>query len=288
MKRIIKSIVILSLRWALGYRRLRHLGRWLNVAANGDALGDEWDSNGERMVFENIISSAGEGAILEVGAHDGSHTVAMIEMMRRNRDRILTIHSFEPSTANATRWLQTIARAGAGDCVVLNRIACSDVSSEAILRCRPGGGRNGLYESYAGREGEFSETVKTATLDEYAGAAGLRDLLFLKIDTEGHDLQVLRGAVELLRSKQIQYLQFEYNSAWIASRQFLKDAFDLLLAQGYCIGKLHKDFIEQFIEWDYRLEWFEHTNFVAWIQTLDPRFPIEVTRGYLDHKPSRK
>ena len=113
------------------------------------------------------------------------------------------------------------------------------------------------------------------SLDEYARAAGLSELLLLKIDTEGHDLQVLRGALELLQSKQIQYVQFEYNSAWIASRHFLKDAFDLLLPRGYFIGKIHKTFIERFIEWDYRLEWFEQTNFVAWIEHIDPLFPIE-------------
>src|ERR1700683_4592412 len=93
----IKSLSILGLRNALGYRRLRHLGRWLNVAANGAALGDEWNSNGERMVVANIIRSTVSGAILEVGAHDGSHTVAMIEAMRRSRNGVHTIHSFEPS-----------------------------------------------------------------------------------------------------------------------------------------------------------------------------------------------
>jgi FkbM family methyltransferase len=260
----------------------------LNVAANGDGLGDEWNSNGERMVFENIINSPTGGAILEVGAHDGSHTVAMIGAMRRYRGRVHTIHSFEPSAANAARWIDTIAKAGADECVVLNRAACSDSSGEAILRCRPGGGRNGFHETYAGTEGESTETVRTAALDEYAREAGLSELLLLKIDTEGHDLRVLRGALELLQSKQIQYVQFEYNSAWIASRHFLKDAFDLLLPLGYHIGKIHKTFIERFIEWDYRLEWFEHTNFVAWVANIHPLFPIEVTRGYLDHKSSSK
>ena len=286
MRRALKSLAVFSLRQTLRYRRLRHLGRWLNVAANGDGLGDDWNSNGERMVFENIISSAAHGAILEVGAHDGSHTVAMIEAMRRARSCVHTIHSFEPSAANVARWIDTTANAGADDCVVLNRAACSDSSGEAILRCRAGGGRNGFHETYAGPEGDSTETVRTTTLDEYARAAGLSELLLLKIDTEGHDLQVLRGALELLQSKQIQYVQFEYNSAWIASRHFLKDAFDLLLPRGYFIGKIHKTFIERFIEWDYRLEWFEQTNFVAWIEHIDPLFPIEVTRGYLDHKSS--
>jgi FkbM family methyltransferase len=237
-------------------------------------------------VFENIINSPTGGAILEVGAHDGSHTVAMIEAMRRYRGRVHTIHSFEPSAANAARWDDTIAKAGARELVVLNRIACSDVCGEAILRCRPGGGRNGFHETYAGEEGESTETVRTTTLEEYTHAAGLKDVLLLKIDTEGHDLRVLRGAIELFRSRQIRYVQFEYNSAWIASRQFLKDAFDLLLPQGYLIGKIHKTFVERFIEWDYRLEWFEHTNFVGWIENTRPPFPIEVTRKYLDHQSS--
>jgi hypothetical protein len=50
----------------------------------------------------------------------------------------------------------------------------------------------------------------------------------LKIDVEGHELNVLKGAAELLSSRRINFIQFEFGEADIDSRTYLRDFFDLL------------------------------------------------------------
>jgi hypothetical protein len=44
----------------------------------------------------------------------------------------------------------------------------------------------------------------------------------IKIDAEGHDLAVLRGGQQLLKTHAISVLQFEYNHRWIYSRTYLR------------------------------------------------------------------
>ena len=48
-----------------------------------------------------------------------------------------------------------------------------------------------------------AEEVTTNTLGSYAERAGLEQITLVKIDTEGHDLAVLRGARELFESQRI-------------------------------------------------------------------------------------
>jgi len=85
----------------------------------------------------------------------------------------------------------------------------------------------------------------------------------------------------LLRDGRIDDIEFEYNSCWIDSRCFLADAFALLSGYGSAIGKLRKDGVEEFAKYDYRLEWFEHGNDVAWRRTLMPPFRVIRTESYL-------
>lgn len=47
------------------------------------------------------------------------------------------------------------------------------------------------------------------TLDSYCKANGIEEIEFLKIDTDGYDVDVLKGATEIL--KRVKYIQVEYD-----------------------------------------------------------------------------
>ena len=102
----------------------------------------------------------------------------------------------------------------------------------------PGAGTNSLYELTGLRSAIATEEVTTTTLDAYTDHAGLGLLTLVKVDTEGHDLSVLRGAQKLFAEKRILAAQFEYNNRWIASRSFLRDAFELLIPSAIAWVKL--------------------------------------------------
>jgi len=54
-----------------------------------------------------------------------------------------------------------------------------------------------------------SEGVRVMTLDDYCSRCGIDHVDFLKIDTEGHDLEVLRGAIGMLASNRVACVQCE-------------------------------------------------------------------------------
>ena len=53
------------------------------------------------------------------------------------------------------------------------------------------------------------EPVEVVTLDEACSARRIQHVSYLKIDTEGGDLNVLKGGERLLRSQQIDFVEVE-------------------------------------------------------------------------------
>jgi FkbM family methyltransferase len=70
--------------------------------------------------------------------------------------------------------------------------------------------------------------VKMTTLDSFAKTHKIKQIDLLKIDAEGNELAVLKGASALLAGKQIDIIQFEFNEIHAYSRVFMKDFYELL------------------------------------------------------------
>lgn len=66
-----------------------------------------------------------------------------------------------------------------------------------------------LVESEVYTNSPTSETIKVETLDDFCGKNGIEYINYLKIDTEGYDLNVLKGAQGLIRKKAIKFIQVE-------------------------------------------------------------------------------
>jgi methyltransferase FkbM-like protein len=119
----------------------------------------------------------------------------------------------------------------------------------------------------------WTERVAVTTVDAYAAEQTIDHIDLLKVDTEGHDLRVLRGAERAFRAGAISAAQFEYNHRWIPARQYLKDAFDMLEPFRYRIGKLTPRGVEWYPGWDPELESFVEGNYLACTAPVARRLP---------------
>ncbi|WP_013322346.1 FkbM family methyltransferase [Gloeothece verrucosa] len=75
--------------------------------------------------------------------------------------------------------------------------------------------------------------------NQYCQENQINQIDFLKIDTEGHELSVLKGFNELLQAGKITLIQFEYGLTYIPPRITLGDVYHLLAPYGYSIGRLY-------------------------------------------------
>jgi hypothetical protein len=123
-------------------------------------------------------------------------------------------------------------------------------------------GTNSLYPT-ANDAAAVPEQITVERSDTYCRRHKITHIDILKIDAEGHDMEVITGARDMLEKGEIDILQFEYNRRWIDARHFLQDAFHFMMPLGYCLGKLTPRGVEFYDQWDFELETFREANFVA-------------------------
>jgi len=87
--------------------------------------------------------------------------------------------------------------------------------------------------SFIRRPGAREEniSVKVDTIDNYISLNNINYVDFIKIDTEGWELEIIRGAVNSL--DKISHIQYEYGGTWKDGGYRLQQMVDILIPKGY-------------------------------------------------------
>jgi FkbM family methyltransferase len=120
-------------------------------------------------------------------------------------------------------------------------------------------------------EKETLQSISVDTLDHYTDAHRISHIDLVKIDVEAGEVDVLRGAVEMLRDGKISMIYFEYNDCWIDARIFLKDVFELVEPYNCRFYAMYPDKLKTVPKYDYRLDNFKYRNYVIAKSDFLPR-----------------
>ena len=101
-----------------------------------------------------------------------------------------------------------------GEWIVLKNMPASEKVRSVRVANQPFAGDNtaSLEPYYQARGGVGGRTVKTATIDSELRRRGLanREVLILKVDVEGHEMSVLRGATKAIAAGRVPIILLEY------------------------------------------------------------------------------
>ena len=104
--------------------------------------------------------------------------------------------------------------------------------------------------------------VVSSSLDDYwPEDKGM--INFLKIDVEGSEYEVLRGARRLLRRGAIDYIQFEYGGTFADAGTSLKLVYYYLRRFGYHLFEVNGNKFNEITKFKDNLEHFRYSNFLA-------------------------
>ena len=140
------------------------------------------------------LTSEGSVAI-DVGANVGMFTVPLA-MAVGPLGRVLAL---EPSSENARRLVRNLEVNGL-DNVDVHAAALAEKSGEVLLRLGADPAFHSTTTVVRAHETCDCAVVEAQTLDSVWQAAGSPEVSFLKIDTEGGELEILRGGRGLLRA----------------------------------------------------------------------------------------
>ncbi len=178
------------------------------------------------------------GAVLyDVGANVGLYTLLGAQCVGASGH----VYSFEPSSRERATLDANLAINGCAN-VTVSPAAVAERPGTATLRIAAGQhrGQNTLAPAFAydGVKLERVETVDVVSLDEFSRTPGVRPPDVLKIDAEGADLQVLRGARALLRHT-TPVIVFEINDALLEATGASRHDVDAFLRDlGYAVFRV--------------------------------------------------
>ena len=114
-----------------------------------------------------------------------------------------------------------------------------------------------------------SVTIQVQRLDEYCEERGVRHIDFLKIDTEGHELDVLQGGEQMLRGS-VSCIQFEYGGTYRDAGITLREVFEYL-GPGWYAYRILPDQLLPVPAYRQPLENYEYANYLVSRHRLDSR-----------------
>lgn len=135
------------------------------------------------IIFEILSSRATPGTMVDVGAHHGYSLLPFAQAGWQ-------IFAFEPDPENRTV-LQKTADLYPNISIDPRAVSDKEVAAAPFFTSQESDGIGGLSAFLPSHETSF--TVETTTLGSYFEEKDLKELHFLKIDTEGFDLMVLQG-----------------------------------------------------------------------------------------------
>lgn len=106
-------------------------------------------------------------------------------------------------------------------------------------------------------------TVPVETLDNFVKDQAISKIDFLKIDTEGSELNVLMGAQQSLAQGRIRQIQFEYGGTYKDAKITLRQVYTLLRKNGFKIFRIASDKLIPISSWNEALENYRYSNYLA-------------------------
>jgi FkbM family methyltransferase len=217
-----------------------------------------FDDNGEAFALSTFARWCdGRPVIWDVGANSGQWAAHTHQLIPGS-----TIHSFEILPPIAEAWQ---ARLGKTAGVTLHPLGLSDKAgtTEVTWNRDCDVASSITIRRHGGPGGDFMSMVCTVSTVDAMIADGLPPPALLKIDTEGHDAAVLRGARGLLESARAPaMIQFEYGSTWLPAGETLEQVQEMLEGYGYRVGRLYPTQVG-FKRYEYHDDQFRMGNMIA-------------------------
>jgi len=212
-------------------------------------------TNGELRFMQRALARC--QTVFDVGANVGDWTALALSIKPG-----LAIHCFEPSRFTYDKLLDRKFP----PTVICNNFGLSSFVKETKLHVfETGSPLNSLYprgglEDLGVKSQLQEEVIQLSTLDRYCRERGVSQIDFLKLDVEGHELEVFKGMTESLSQGRVRIIQFEYGGCNIDAGVLLKHVWQFFKGYAYAFYKLYSQGIKRADHYSQSFENFQYQN----------------------------
>lgn len=233
------------------------LARYL-MRQQGFGAGGSLAASGEEGVFRLVSGPA--PVLFDVGGHVGEYTRAF-----KRAYPAAHVYIFEPSKAHFRALESNLA-----DLADVTALPFGLGADNATLPLYKHAEISGLASLAQRRLEHFNlrmdqvEEVQIRRLDDVMAELDLPTIDLLKLDVEGFELQVLRGALQTLRSGKVKLVQFEFGGTHLDTHTNFQDFFYFFKDLSMTIGLVQPSGAIQFLPTYKEIyEFYTATNYLA-------------------------
>lgn len=192
---------------------------------------------------------------------------------------------FEPNPKVFARLTESVAELGVGDNVVCYNIALSNQSGTVQLRDMDDMSKVLVGDARsAGVLADKVFEIEAQPLDSFASNFPDGRVSLLKIDVEGHEAEVLRGASTMLATQSVDLIYIEVGLNPRGGQQtYYRTIEDILLGQKYRLFKIY----EQTHEWIENSPFLRRVNMAFMSEDFALRHPLNLVRELQNLRASK-
>jgi FkbM family methyltransferase len=256
-KRLIRQLIsrpAFQPLWS-GLLKLCHAG--MNYGG-GQSVGDSGEMEAMAFAMRSVKGSA-PLVLFDVGANGGDYLQAAFAVLGKD----VRAYSFEPQSSS----FQELQSHFGDDsrAVLIHAALGKEIGTANLFFSVDGASTASLHQGATPIEAQ-SESVMITTIDHVCREQGVDRIDLLKIDTEGHEMEVLFGAHEMLKASRIRSIQFEFGDTFVPTNYHFRDIFDLLSPQ-YRIYRILRHGLFEITHYSHDLEVYKLSNFMCLLKS---------------------
>jgi FkbM family methyltransferase len=249
----------------LGKKRLqRWFERLHTLALKGMNYGraSDYAHNGEAWLVDDLRHriSAPTAVLFDVGANQGTFANTLIKAWRGLNYQL---YCFEPS-AKTFALLKTHV-ADLPYVHLVNKGLGEKAEHVELYSDKDGSGLASVYHrdlSHHRISLSIKESIELTTLDKFCTENKIETIDFLKLDVEGHEMAVLKGASRMIGEGRVGFIQFEFGGCNIDSRTYFRDYFNFFKGK-YNLFRILSNGLQPLPAYSEKLEVFQSANYLA-------------------------
>ena len=255
MKKTIRNLLSRPSLQPIALRVLKLCHATMNYGG-GQTVEESGELEALRFAKSKVPATAASPFILfDVGANDGAYLRSALPILGPN----VRAWSFEPQSA----CYQILSdRFGSDQRVELRKLGLGVRQEAKEIFSQTEGDTTASLHPQTGCGPAHSEMISLTTLDDVCRAEEIDRIHLLKIDTEGHEMEVLLGADKMLKSGAIHAIQFEFGDTFLNTNHHFIDLWNLL-SPDYHIYRILRHGQHEITSYSSDLEIYKIANFLC-------------------------
>jgi FkbM family methyltransferase len=177
----------------------------ISLKAKGYGLGIAMEDNGEEYFIKNVLKTHRPEICFDIGANIGEYSLFL------NKYTNAKIYAFEPLPES----FKKLKKMTLGKNVICENIALGSKTEIRTLYYNPKSSQKASLHRDMNKihyvKNNYKKMIRALTLDEFVKKNKIKKIDLIKIDTEGHELEVIKGSLKTISNLKPTFIQIEMN-----------------------------------------------------------------------------